>query len=172
MKELFATIVFPGLGHLLAGRRLKGAVLAVSFSVTVQALLATGVVWADEFRWSRPGLWALAGAIWMYALVSVVREVLVGRDPGRQKQKDALLAQGMKEMLHGELETAQRTFRTVLGMDDRDVEGWLYLGRTCQMMGQAQRARRCYGAVRRLDVSGKWAWEQEQAWAESHRTSS
>ena len=66
---------------------------------------------------------------------------------------------GIKAMLADDLKTAEEAFRTLLRLDDRDLEGWLYLARTCQLRGQEARARKFYRVVRRLDRRRKWAWE-------------
>ena len=158
MGRLLGSMVFPGLGHLLSGRYLKGAVLAVLFSVTVQVLLL-GMIWPESFGVSRGVFLKLAAGIWIYAVVSHWWVLRQWGAPGREVQVEQTMLTGIKALLRNDLGEAEEAFRTVLRLDDRDVEGWLYLARTCQLRGQERRAKRFYRVVRRLDRSGKWRWE-------------
>ena len=146
------------MGHLLVGRYFKGALLAVLFSMTVQGLLL-GWVWPESFGTSWMVLLGLAVGIWLYSLVSawwLMRRMGTERF---QQQKDRILMAGIKAMLRNDLEAASKTFRTLLRQDDRDLEGWLYLARICQLQGQTRWARRFLKVVRCLDRQGKWRWE-------------
>jgi len=156
MKKLIASVFFPGLGHLLAGRHLKGAILALLFSITLQALLA-GLIWPELLAHARTPLAALALGIWLYALLSLwwlIRRTDRARSDGRA---DQVLLAGVKAMLAGDLKTADETFRKLLKLDDRDLEGWLYLARTCQLRGQPARARTLFRVVEHLDLDRKWS---------------
>jgi len=158
MKKLIGSALFPGLGHLLAGRPFKGALLAVLFSITVQALFLA-IVWPEAFRTCRTVLVGLAVGIWVYGLLSLwwlLRRLERARQAG---QADQVMLAGIKAMLADDLKTAEEAFRTLLKLDDRDLEGWLYLARTCQLRGQDRRARKFYRVVRRLDRGRKWTWE-------------
>lgn len=158
MKKLLWSALFPGLGHLLAERHFKGALLAVLFSITVQTLLM-GLVWPESFGTARPAMCGLALAIWTYALISLWLGLRHGEHAALAGQSEAALMRGIRAMLANDLSAAEKAFRTLLKLDDRDVEGWLYLARTCQLQGQHDRARRFYRVVRNLDSQRKWTWE-------------
>ena len=160
MGKIVGSVIFPGLGHLLSGRYLKGAVLAVLFSITAEVLLLS-LIWPQAFGESWPVFGALAVVIWGYAVLSHWSLLRRSRRNRKAGQADQVLLAGIKAMLRGDLGSADEAFRTVLRLDDRDVEGWLYLARTCQLRGQVGRARRFYRVVRRLDRQRKWAWELE-----------
>ena len=158
MKKLIGSVFFPGLGHLLAGRPYKGALLAVLFSVTVQALFLA-LVWPEAFQTCRTVFMGLAVGIWAYGLLSLwwlLRRLERARRAG---QADQVMLAGIKAMIADDLQMAEEAFRTLLRLDDRDLEGWLYLARICQLRGQETRARKFYRVVRRLDRRRKWAWE-------------
>lgn len=169
MGRLFASILFPGLGHLLAGRYLKGAVLAVAFALAVDALLVGGLVWPEPFQSARLGLGTLAVGIWVYGWAGMGWYLLRNSGADLERRKDYVLSEGLRSLLRRDAPAAQRAFRAVLRLDDRDLEGWLYLGRSCQLMGQWTRARCFYRAARRLDVRGKWSWELERRLKERRR---
>jgi len=160
MGKIVGSVVFPGLGHLLCGRYLKGALRGMLFAVTLEALVL-GMVWPEALAGMDAYVGGLALVIWGYSLLD--HSLLLRRARQRQAggQGEQILLAGQKAMLRGELGQAEEAFRTVLALDDRDVEGWLYLGRTCQLQGKTGLARRFYRVVRRLDRAGKWTWELE-----------
>ena len=158
MGKIIGSVIFPGLGHLLSGRYVKGAVLAVVFSVTLQTLLLS-VVWPELFEQTRPIFMGLALIIWGYGILS--HWWLLRRTEEGKEQADEMLLAGMKAILRNDLKEAEEAFRAVLRLNDRDVEGWLYLAKTCQLKGEAGRARKFYRVVKRLDRERKWSWEIE-----------
>ena len=162
MGKIWGSVVFPGLGHLLSRRYLQGALLALLFSLTVQMLLVS-LIWPDPFPMSEP--WSfLAGlvmCIWGYGVLSHWWLLRRTAGPENADQAEQVMLAGIKAMLRNDLEEAEDAFRRVLRRDDRDVEGWLYLARTCQLQGQESRARKFYRVVKRLDRTKKWAWELE-----------
>ncbi len=158
MNRLLGSVLFPGLGHLLAGRYFKGALLAVLFSLTVQTLLM-GLVWPESFETTRPVMCGLALGIWTYALLSLWWGLRRAEHTTSTGQSEAVLMRGIRAMLANDLSAAEEAFRGLLRLDDRDVEGWLYLARTCQLQGQHDRARRFYRVVKNLDSRRKWTRE-------------
>ena len=157
MGKIWGSVIFPGLGHLLSGRYVKGVVLGVLFSVSLEAVLLS-VIWPEAFGETWPVFGGLAIVIWGYGVLSHCW-LLKRREKAGQAEQ--VLLGGIKAMVGGDLGAAEEAFRTVLRLDDRDVEGWLYLARTCQLQGQERRARKFYRVVRRLDREKKWAWEVE-----------
>jgi hypothetical protein len=158
MGKIWGSVVFPGLGHLLSGRYAKGVVIAVMFGITVEVLLAS-MVWPEALEGLEPEFMGLAMIIWGYGVLS--HWWLLSRGGKYEAAGDAeqIMLAGIQAMLREDLKGAEEAFRTVLRLNDRDVEGWLYLARTCQLEGKEAQARKFYRVVKRLDRAGKWAWE-------------
>jgi hypothetical protein len=154
--------VVPGLGHLLTRRYLKGVVLALVFTTSAELFLLARFWWPSEagvgLAWASV---AVAAAVWIYALgdaVSASRhagEAFVGR-------KDDLLRRAQVAWLKRDNAEAEALLRRLLAMDERDVEGWIHLGKVLKSSGKDAEARRCFRAARNLDGSERWRWELER----------
>ena len=159
LAALVLTILFPGVGHLVLRRYLRGAVLALLFAVSAQVLLVEALVWRGML--GEPVamlLLAVLAGVWLYGLVDVILRLRRTSAAGFQERKDDLLKQAQVAWLKDDNAISERILRQILALDDRDVEAWVVLGEVLKSSGRADEARTCFRTALNLDGSGRWHW--------------
>ena len=155
-----ATVVFPGTGHLLLRRYLKGSVLAVLFAASADIFLITAFLWPGV---GRAGLIVVSLVImvvvWGYALFDILSRLKVLRAGDFQERKDALLRAAQVAWLRDENVEAERLLKQIIALDDRDVEAWVHLGKVQKSSGRDGEARESFHTALNLDGSRRWHWE-------------
>ena len=155
-----ATVIFPGTGHLLRRRYLKGAMLSALFAASVDVFLIASDLFGQGVT-SPVSLVsaALAVGVWVYGLIDLVRMLRLFGAGGFQERKDALLREAQVAWLKDDLTEAERLLRAVLDIDERDVEAWVHLGKVLKSSGRAAEARKCFRSALNLSDSRRWRWE-------------
>ncbi|KPJ55732.1 MAG: hypothetical protein AMS16_03745 [Planctomycetes bacterium DG_58] len=157
---LVVTVVFPGTGHLLLRRYLKGSVLAALFAASTDVFLITTFLWPGE---GKGGLILVSLAImigvWGYALLDVVSRLKVLRQEDFQERKDELLKAAQVAWLKDENAEAERLLKEIIALDDRDVEAWVHLGKVLKSVGREEEARMSFRTALHLEGSKRWHWE-------------
>ena len=156
---VIATVVMPGMGHLLLRRYLKGVVLAGLFAASADVFLMSVFLWQTSVTspLSLASLGTMIGA-WMYAITDVIPALNALRQKDLQEHKDELLKRAQVAWLRDEFADAERLLREILHLDERDIEAWVHLGKVLKACGRGQEARKCFRSALNLDGSEPWRW--------------
>lgn len=156
---LVATAILPGTGHLLLRRYLRGATMAVLYTASADLLLISTSPYLAEgkmtLRWV---CIAVMAGVWIYALIDVIRHLNSRRSKELRTRKDDLLRSAQICWLKEELPEAERILTEILGLDERDVEAWVLLGKVYRSSGKDAEARRCFRSAVNLAGSEQWRW--------------
>ena len=156
---LVATAILPGTGHLLLRRYLKGATMAALYTASVDLLLISTSPYLGDgkltLRWVCISVMA---AVWVYALVDVIRLLNSRHSKELRSRKEDLLKAAQVCWLKGELTEAGRMLTEILTLDERDVEAWVLLGKVYRSSGDDSEARRCFRSALNLAGSEQWRW--------------
>lgn len=155
-----ATVICPGTGHLLLRRYLKGTTLAALFTASVDVFLISAFLLTGGVK---PPLslvsLGLGAGVWLYALIDLSLILRAVRAKGFQKRKDDLLRSAQVAWLRDELTEAERLLRTILALDERDVEAWVHLGKVLKASGREKEARKSFRSALNLAGSRRWRWQ-------------
>ena len=106
--------------------------------------------------------------MWIYALVEILIFIKPLRQKDFQQQKDDLLKAAQVAWLTDEHAEAERLLRTILRMDDRDVEAWIHLGKVLKSVGREAESRVAFRSALNLDGSERWRWTLLYELGEAH----
>jgi cytochrome c-type biogenesis protein CcmH/NrfG len=163
MRAAFAvilTLVFPGTGHLLCRRYLRGAVLALLFSAALDVFVGSVFLLPLLASTALPKVAAgVMAAVWVYALIDVTVRLKSLRASDFQKTKDDMLRAAQVAWLKDDYAEAERLLRRILRTDERDVEAWVHLGKILKAQGREKEARTCFRSALNLDGSDPWRWQ-------------
>jgi len=155
-----ATVIFPGTGHLVLRRYLRGSVLAALFAASTDVFLITAFLWPGE---GKTGLIVVSLAImvvvWGYALFDILSRLRVLRAEDFQERKDNLLKAAQVAWLRDDYAGAERLLKEIIALDDRDVEAWVHLGKVLKSCGRDEEARESFRTALNLEGSRRWRWE-------------
>lgn len=156
---VIATVIMPGMGHLLLRRYLKGVVLAALFAASADVFLLSVCLWHASLTSALPMVSLVISVVaWVYAVVDILPALKALRQKDLQERQDALLKRAQVAWLRNELAEAERLLREMLRMDERDIEAWVHLGKVLKASGNPVEARRCFQSALNLDGSEPWHW--------------
>ena len=176
----WAAYLWPGLPHLWIAGSWAGLILALSFTVLLNLVLVTTLVWTDWLP-ARVQLAcaALLGVIWLAAVIETrfeLRRIAASRqqsgdcadsgvdgtleaDQEEGIPADELFRQAQAAYLRGDWLAAERSLLDLLRLDRRDIEGqlllatlWRHSGRFDEAVGQLDR-------LQRLEDAAAWQFE-------------
>lgn len=157
---VIVTVIFPGTGHLVLRRYLKGSVLAALFAASADVFLITAFLWPGEGKAELIAVsLGIAVLVWGYALFDVVRQVRKLRAEDFQERKDTLLKSAQVAWLRDECVEAERLLREIIRLDDRDVAAWVHLGKVLKSCSREEESRQCFRTALNLEGSDLWRWE-------------
>ncbi len=154
------SLLLPGVGHGLLGKNVTSILLLVGFGGSIDALVISRL-W---FETMLPGrmLWltiALAGTIWLYSALTIIRLGYWRHRPSLVAAKEAAFKSALDLYLQDKYNEARVGFLRALKLDPEDAEAHLYLASVETDCGRLKEARKHLSRAKRLDVEGKWAWE-------------
>jgi tetratricopeptide (TPR) repeat protein len=154
-----ANLLVPGVGLVLAGNILLGALVAVVWGLAAGGAV-TGLIWPAVIGGGlRLGLWVTAAALYVAMQAALyVRLRAIARnqaDPGRDERFKEVL----KAYLQGRYVEAEAACRALLRQDPDDADAMLQLGTIARRRGRLAAARRFFRRARYLDDQGKWDGE-------------
>ena len=176
----WAAYLWPGLPHLWISGSWAGLTLALSFTILLNVLIVTTLVWTEWLpRRVQLACGAVLGVIWIAALVETRLELKRiaarrGEDRGDntrwpgdigeleeagQLQTDGLLRQAQSAYLAGDWLAAERTLLELLGVNRRDVEGQLLLATLWRHCGRLDEAECQLDRLDRLEDAACWEFE-------------
>ena len=156
--------VLPGIGHIAAGRSIKGIVLFFLFGFAVDGFLygQALTILPPTHHPVSPSLvrgiaLGLGGLLWLYAVIDTTafarrqRRVESRADEATGHIRDGLIA-----YLRDDLRAAARAFHAALRINGRDPDALYHLGVVYAAAGHARKARRALRRCIRFDDGGKW----------------
>ncbi len=175
----WAAYLWPGLPHLWISGSWAGLALAVGFTVLLNVLILTTLVWPE---WLAPRVKLAcavsAGLVWVAALVETrneLRRLALQREcqehqPTGEAEKsaalapngsraDALLSLAQRLYLRGEWSDAERSLRALLKLDKEDVEAHLLLASVHRRAGRPADARRRLQRLTTREDADRWRFE-------------
>jgi hypothetical protein len=188
----WAAYLWPGLPHLWISGSWAGLALALGFTVLLNVLILTTLVWPE---WLAPRVKLAcaisAGLVWIAALVETrneLRRLALERESQDQKppgqtnetedletqavtggRADALFSLAQKQYLRAEWSDAERSLRSLLKLDKEDVEANLLLASIHRRVGRTSDARRRLQRLTTREDADRWQFEvlRELDWLES-----
>lgn len=173
--------LWPGLPHLWVSGSLAGLALAVAFTVLLNVLILTTVVWP---QWLAPRVQLACGVsvalLWVAALIETRGELrrlamqreteqqiasdpdLESLDPAENRRSDALLRLAQRHYLRAEWSDAERALRQLLKRDPEDSEAQLLLADTHRQMGRPVDALRRLRRLSTKEQADRWRFEVER----------
>ncbi|TWT34036.1 hypothetical protein KOR34_38720 [Posidoniimonas corsicana] len=170
--------LWPGLPHLWISGSLAGLALAVAFTVLLNVLILTTVVWP---QWLAPQVQAACGVsvavLWIAALVETrgeLRRLALQRETRQQfaadpdaglselsenRRSDALLQLAQRHYLRAEWSDAERVLRTQLKRDAQDADAQLLLADVHRRMGRNADALRRLRRLSTKEEADRWRFE-------------
>lgn len=166
----WAAYLWPGLAHLWIRGSLAGLLLALAFSVLLNVLILTTVVWPEWLETRLKLACALcAGGLWLAALwetrcelrrIAAEREAEDGVTPTAEDTKnDELLRAAQAAYLREEWVEAERALRQAVRRDRRDVEARLWYAGVLRRTARKSQATRRLRRLALLDEARRWRHE-------------
>ena len=166
------SIFVPGLGQLLLGRPIRGALFLLGVGLCFDAALfarfriemlphvRTALTW---------GPLAIGALVWLYAIADAIR---LARPDAREvaERRERHFRQGLIHFLRDELAQAEAEFTHAIELDSDDVDARFHLALTLKARNELKRARRAFRQCRELDEDRKWSREIEQELREIERS--
>jgi tetratricopeptide (TPR) repeat protein len=157
------SVVFPGCGHIAAGRPARGLLLFFLFGFAVDGFLysqAQSILPPDQAgAASVVRVIALAAGflLWAYAIADTTSLALRRqRIEARADAATSHIRLGLLASLRDQWPEALRAFQTALRINDQDPDALFHVGVAYAHLGQRRKARRALRRCIRYDRSGKW----------------
>lgn len=156
--------LFPGAGHIVAGRTGRGLLLIFLFGFAIDGYLysqAQTLLPPERTAISpaslRGGALALGGLLWAMAIADSAAAALRSRrTQAAQGVASTQIREALVAYLRDDLAAATKSLRDALRVCPRDPDALFYLGVIYAKSGQARRARKALYRSIRYDTEGKW----------------
>jgi len=158
------SMLLPGIGHIAAGKALKGLLLFFLFGFAVDGWVysqAAGVLPPEHTVLSIPsvrnGSLALGGLLWAFAVFDTTalalrrRRIAAKAEAADGHVRDALVAR-----LRNDPQAALRALGAAQRINDQDPDALFHLGVVYAALGQRRKAHRALRRCIRYDHDGKW----------------
>lgn len=149
------SVVFPGLGHFLTNRPVRGAVLMSVIFYCFEGVLLSILI--DDRAMADIVIRVCLGIalfIWIFAHVDLFRVRRL-----KKAATEEVFEEGIKAFTRGDLEEAENLMRKMLLGDPYDIQARIYLAITHIEKGALRAAERELNRCSRLDTKGVMAWE-------------
>ena len=161
---VLVSAVLPGVGHITAGRPLRGLLLFLLFGFAVDGYLysqALRILPAEHAAASPAVVRAVAlacgAALWLFAVVDTAA---IGRRrrriESRAGEATAHIREGLIAYLRDDFKAAARALHKALRINDHDPDALYHLGVVYAAAGHHRKARRALRRCIRFDDEGKW----------------
>ncbi len=168
---ILLSMLMPGVGHIAAGRALRGILLFFLFGFAIDGWLysqAASVLPPERSALDIPTIrnlsLGLGALLWAFAVLDTVaialrrRRILAKADVADAHIRGALVAH-----LRNEPEAAIKELRAARRINDQDPDALFHLGVIYAGLGQRAKARKAFHQCISYDSEGKWdAHAQEQ----------
>jgi hypothetical protein len=162
--------LFPGAGHIISGRQLRGIFIALVFALALLLAYFRSFLLRPEASALSDGGFLLAVgagvAVWLWAFLDLFNVLFGLRRTAPRSEIDQHLRQGTSHYLRGELQEAERELALAAKLAPRDVDVRIHLARVYHAIGLKSKYRRLLRKCRALDTEEKWAAEIEEGLAE------
>jgi len=158
---LLIALVIPGAGQIILGSTLRGlcifAVIGLLFDGIVVGLFGPETGISSNFLIL--GLAGFAFLVWAYSLYDVWRRAFGRYRESLRIVKYKHYRTGLIHYLGGDFDGAIRDFKSVLKLDDEDVDALYYLAVAHLENGNTRAGMRLLKRCKSLDKQKKWADE-------------
>jgi len=171
LVPIVLSALLPGIGHIAAGRALKGLLIFFLFGFAVDGWLYAQVATvlppehvAVSVPVLRNGAIAFGALLWAFAVFDTAAIALRHRRvAAKATAADAHIANALVAYLRDDPDAALRELRAARRIDDHDPDALFHLGVAHALRGDKRRARRAFHKCIRYDHDGKWdALAQQQ----------
>lgn len=171
---ILLSAAFPGIGHIAAGKALRGILLFFLFGFAVDGWVysqAAGVLPPEQTPLSVPtlrnGSLALGAVLWAFAVLDTLGIALRRRRiAAKAEVADGHIRRALVAYLRSDYQGALKELRSARRIDDQDPDTFFHLGVVYACLGQRRKARNALHRCIRYDHDGKWdtqAQDQLQA---------
>lgn len=161
MLPFILSVFFPGLGHVLLSRYIKG--LSIFFSVIILLDLSFIIMPfvitpdPDSIGASICSAFNVAAIfIYLYNLWDIFNIVYYRKRKSLRRQKNVLLKDGIKFYLQNDLSNARNELKKALKLDNDDIDILYYLFMTGKHSGKNAGGKRLLNKLNSLDFDKKW----------------
>jgi tetratricopeptide (TPR) repeat protein len=156
--------VFPGVGHIAAGRPARGLLLVFLFGFAIDGYLysqAQTLLPPERTTISpgslRGGALALGGLLWAIAIAdSAAAAFRCRRMEARSGLANTHIREALVAYLRNDPAAATQSLRAALRISPRDPDALFYLGVIYAKSGHSRKARKALYRCIRYDTEGKW----------------
>lgn len=157
---ILLNVLVPGSGLVALGRAWRGLLLALLFTLTLEAGLV-GVLIAPatmpaSVTWAGLGC---AAAAWLLAQAMLASRIRYLRSPELPRELAILRRLARRAMGRGDYPGARAALAVALSLDDSDPETCVQRARLLDLTASPARARRAWLAAARIDAEGRHASE-------------
>lgn len=160
--ELWATCLWPGLPQICLRGAWSGLILAVAFTLLVDLLLASTLIWTELVS---PGYrqvgWLVVVAFWLASALGSWAW-LATQEPARREAAGGGLEPfiaAQQAYLRGHWPEAERLLLALVQADERDADALLLLATLCRRTDRLQDCGAWLDRLGRLEEAEKWAFE-------------
>ncbi len=158
------SMLLPGVGHIAAGRALKGILVFFLFGFAVDGWLygeAASILPPERTALSVPAIrslsLALGGLLWAFAVLDTTAIALRRRRiAAKADAADAHIRNALIAHLRNDSQTALEELRAARRINDQDPDALFHLGIIYASMGQRRKARKAFLQCISCDNEGKW----------------
>jgi len=155
-----ALSVWPGLAQVWSGQEVMGLILASWFALTLNAALATKLIWTASVSPAfSTFLGVLAAGTWTAGLLYTLWWVWRCHPERYRAEIDRLFREANEQYLQGRWNEARRRLERILAMNVTDADALVQLGSLYLRTEQPEAARRAFRQCLELEAGAKWRWE-------------
>lgn len=159
----WALCLWPGLPQLWRRGDWSGLALALGFSLFLNLVLLTTLVWTELVS---PAIektaWVALGGFWIASAVLSAR--LARHSPQRPPAEQDLFPQATREYLRGNWFEVEAICHQLLGQNDRDIEAHLLLASMYRQTRRWDEAHERLEQLGKLTHAVRWNWEISAEW--------
>ena len=170
----WAAYLWPGLPHLWINGSVAGLLLALAFSVLLNVMILTTVVWPEWFETRfKLGCGTVVALLWLLALwetrcelrrLAEKAEATLSESPEEEPThpNDQLLREAQQHYLACQWFEAEKALNRAIANNKRDIEARLWQAMLLRRTDRTDQALRKLNQLQRLDDATAWAYEIEQ----------
>lgn len=159
-----ANIVFAGTGHILTGHLAKGLIISAAYLLFLDGiLLGSQISPRDLAVYIRITSITLAAVVWLYSNISLVYLAFFTDYQKLEIETAKRYLSGVADYIKGDYRLAREEFEDILIADMGKTPARLFAGSAAALIGDRKSAARAYRNARKLDRTGEWAFEIDEA---------
>ena len=160
---LLASLILPGIGHILLGRIALGVAFFLGV-VVVMNVYAWEVfrMMAPAREWQGKALLGGLCLLWGGCQAHVIWLLYIANPARHAARREEAFREGLRHYMRDEFADAISRFEEVLRIERFDFDAWFHMGVCHSRAGNYRRAVRCLKKCVEFDEERKWATEVAQ----------